>query len=127
MKWLRNILKGISLTGALFVFQACYGTPQSSMYGEAGQAPMSFSLVSKDNGSPLEGIRISSSLSEQAYDSLELGVTGPDGKCDVVIPYLRNLEGPVVSFEDPDGKFILKDTTLTDLREREILIQLTST
>ena len=27
MKWLRNILKGLSLTTALFVFQACYGTP----------------------------------------------------------------------------------------------------
>lgn len=27
-KWFRNILKGISLTGALFVFQACYGSPQ---------------------------------------------------------------------------------------------------
>ena len=27
MKWLRNILKGASLTAALFVFQACYGTP----------------------------------------------------------------------------------------------------
>ncbi|MBR1570175.1 MAG: hypothetical protein IJ651_10035 [Bacteroidales bacterium] len=27
MKWIRNILKGISLTAALFVFQACYGTP----------------------------------------------------------------------------------------------------
>ena len=28
MKWLRNILKGVSLTAALFVFQACYGSPQ---------------------------------------------------------------------------------------------------
>lgn len=27
MKSLRNILKGLSLTAALFVFQACYGTP----------------------------------------------------------------------------------------------------
>lgn len=27
MKWLHNILKGASLTGALFVFQACYGMP----------------------------------------------------------------------------------------------------
>ena len=29
MKWLHNILKGASLTGALFVFQACYGVPQT--------------------------------------------------------------------------------------------------
>jgi hypothetical protein len=27
MKWLHNLLKGFSLTAALFVFQACYGTP----------------------------------------------------------------------------------------------------
>lgn len=27
-RWLRNILKGVSVTTALFVFQACYGTPQ---------------------------------------------------------------------------------------------------
>ena len=26
MKWLHNLLKGMSLTAALFVFQACYGT-----------------------------------------------------------------------------------------------------
>ena len=26
-RWLRYLLKGASLTGALFVFQACYGTP----------------------------------------------------------------------------------------------------
>ena len=27
MKILRKILKGLSVTAALFVFQACYGTP----------------------------------------------------------------------------------------------------
>ena len=27
MKLLRNLLKGTTLTAALFVFQACYGTP----------------------------------------------------------------------------------------------------
>lgn len=27
-KWFRNLLKGVSLTAALFVFQACYGSPQ---------------------------------------------------------------------------------------------------
>ena len=27
MKWLHNLLKGMSLTACLFVFQACYGTP----------------------------------------------------------------------------------------------------
>ena len=27
MKWLHNLLKGVSLTACLFVFQACYGPP----------------------------------------------------------------------------------------------------
>ena len=27
MKWLHNLLKGLSLTAVLFVVQACYGTP----------------------------------------------------------------------------------------------------
>ncbi len=45
MKWLHNILKGASLTGALFVFQACYGIPQPALWEESGTASMSFSLV----------------------------------------------------------------------------------
>ncbi len=28
-KWIHRGLKGLSLTTALFVFQACYGTPQA--------------------------------------------------------------------------------------------------
>lgn len=34
-RWFRNLLKGISLTGALFVFQACYGSPQMPYCPEA--------------------------------------------------------------------------------------------
>ena len=33
MKIIRKILKGLSLTAALFVFQACYGTPQAGNSG----------------------------------------------------------------------------------------------
>ena len=57
MKWLHNLLKGISLTGALFVFQACYGTPQTPLEEAEGFAPMTFSLVSRATGEPLEGIK----------------------------------------------------------------------
>ena len=28
MKWFRRILRGASATAVLFMFQACYGTPQ---------------------------------------------------------------------------------------------------
>ena len=118
MKWLRNILKASTLTTALFIFQACYGTPQRDFY-EPGKARMSFSLVSKTTGLPLEGITIS-------VGENELGVTNADGHCVVLIPYERNTIGPFVNFQDPEGKYMPLDTMLADLRERDILIELDS-
>ena len=46
---------GASLTGALFVFQACYGIQQGPLF-EHGQAPMDFTLVSHETGLPVAGI-----------------------------------------------------------------------
>ena len=124
MKWLHNLLKGFSLTGALFVFQACYGIPEPPLYGEGGEAPMSFSLVSKATGAPVEGVRISGSAYSWEVGMIELGVTDADGRCQVRIPYRRNSEGPFIVFEDPEGHYIVKDTTLADLRERDITVRL---
>ena len=123
MKILHNLLKGVSLTGALFVFQACYGMPGPPVYEEPGEAPMAFSLVSQETGAPIEGVRILGSMAGQGEVS-QLGVTGADGKCQVTIPYVRNQEGPVLSFEDSNGLYFGRDTSLTDLREREIVVKL---
>ena len=93
MKILHNLLKGASLTGALFVFQACYGMPQPDIYGEGGLAPMSFSLVSRTTGEPLEGIQVKGGSMKRDMDGEDaLGTTGADGRCRVEIPYLRHLE-----------------------------------
>ena len=121
MKWLHNLLKGVSLTGALFVFQACYGVPQSPMYEEEGVAPMTFSLVSHSTGTPLEGIRV---MARNGEALREIGTTDADGYCRVEIPYRRNLAGPFLTFEDPQGRYSAKDTTLADLRDRDILVKL---
>ena len=125
MKWLHNLLKGASLTGALFVFQACYGMPmpQDPLLIESGEAPMSFSLVSKSTGEPLQGIRIKSRMTVNGSYQ-EIGTTSVDGSCRVAIPYYRNQEGPYLRFEDPDGPYAAKDTLLYDLRERNVLIEL---
>ena len=98
------------------------------MYQERGEAPMSFSLVSASTGAPIEGVRISATVSSYSGSGWEheLGVTGPDGKCSVRIPYQRNIEGPFLYFEDGEGLYMRKDTTLADLREREIVIKLYS-
>lgn len=125
MKILRNILKGISFTGALFVFQACYGEPYDPLLRDGGTAPMSFTLVSHTDGKPLQGIRILSSAWRGDDGNKQLiGTTGADGKCTVNIPYLRNNEGPYIRFEDPDKVYYVKDTTLADLRERDITVKL---
>lgn len=121
---MHNLLKGASLTTALFIFQACYGVPQPALYEDYGEAAMSFSLMSKSTGEPLEGIVISGSVRSGKYYQ-ELGVTGPDGHCSVNIPYIRNAQGPFLEFEDPAGNYMPKDTSLADLREREIVIRMT--
>ncbi len=124
MKCLHQLLKGISLTGALFVFQACYGVPQKRDWMEE-EAPMSFSLVSHETGAPLEGIRIYGRPSTTRPAS-ELGVTDASGQCRVDIPYIMDAEGPYLSFEDPEGRFASKDTLIADLRYRDILIKMDS-
>lgn len=123
MKWLHNLLKGASLTTALFVFQACYGTPDA-LSDERGMAPMTFSLCSSATGEPLRGIQISSNSFSGTNQLEEIGVTGEDGTCHVDIPYFRNIQGPYIHFQDPQGLFQPKDTVLFDLREREIVIKL---
>ncbi|MBO4558381.1 MAG: hypothetical protein J5693_07220 [Bacteroidales bacterium] len=123
MKWLHNLLKASTLTTALFIFQACYGTPQKP-YWEIGEAPMTFSLVDRTSGAPLEGISIKAGISAGELP-VEIGVTGADGRCSVSIPYERNTIGPALNFQDPDGNYMPKDTVLADLREREVLIELT--
>ena len=123
MKWLHNVLKGASLTTALFVFQACYGTPVPDMYLERGAAPMTFALKSSKDGKPLEGVRITTSTNpDNGFH--EVGVTGEDGTCRVELIYARNVEGPFIRFEEPEGKYQPKDTTLADLRDRTVLVKL---
>lgn len=125
MKWLHNLLKGATLTTALFIFQACYGTPNSILLEENGEAPMSFSVRSKATGEPLGGIRVLSAEYDMggAYYQ-EIGITGDDGRCSVNIPYTRNMKGPFIRFEDTHGVYAQKDTVLYDLRERDIEIKL---
>ena len=85
---------------------------------------MSFSLISAENGMPLEGVRITAKSTLEGGSYQEVGITDSDGACKVLLPYMRNLEGPFVHFELPDGSYAPKDTTLADLRERTVLVKL---
>jgi hypothetical protein len=123
MKWLHNLLRGISLTGALFVFQACYGTPQGP-FDERGEAYLSFSVVSAETGVPLPGIHILVRQSERMNGWLEYGMTDEDGRAMLRIPYDRNVKGPFVRFQDPTEQLATKDTVFYDLQPREIVIKM---
>ena len=68
MKWIRKILKGMSLTAALFVFQACYGTPQD-YYSTAVRVR----VVSGETGEPVAGACVRSvKCADETVDGSEV-------------------------------------------------------
>jgi hypothetical protein len=111
-KWFRNFIRGLSLTSALFVFQACYGTLQDyalDLFIE-GQ------VKSKTSGLPIEGIKVSVTSTSQ------FELTDEEGKFAL---YVHTLDGLTVRFQDIDaelnGLFANKDTTLTEVTDRVYL------
>ena len=111
-KWVRNIIGGISFTSALFVFQACYGTPQDfgiDMFIE-GQ------VKSKTSGLPIKGIKVT------VADNNQYEFTDENGKFSL---YTYMHEGVKLQFRDIDstqnGLFLNKDTILTRISEKMYL------
>jgi hypothetical protein len=121
LKMKRNLIKkligGLSFTTALFVFQACYGTPQ-----DLGADVYIQGLVkSKKTGQPIKGIKVS------VADNPQYQYTSEDGSFSF---YTETAENCIIKFEDIDsnqnGAFFDKDTTLTNLTDQiylNILLQ----
>ena len=117
------MLKGFSATTALFIFQACYGAPQ--IYYDYEDVELHFSVKSASTGLPLEGIKLSSSVSASGgYSRIELGTTDANGYCQAEVTYERNVVGPFIYFEDETGTYAPKDTLLADLSNRDVVISL---
>ena len=119
MKWLHNLLKGLSLTTALFIFQACYGTPEW-----LHDANLHFKVVAADTGEPLKDVYVSSRV--QAADNLDwipCGRTNEDGEAHV---FFGTAEGqdPQFRFEMVDSDYKVKDTVIVDTKYRTVEIQL---
>jgi hypothetical protein len=102
--WIRRIIKGLSLTSALFVFQACYGTPHDfglDLFIE-GQ------VKSKTTDLPIEGIKVS------VPGKMQYELTDNKGHFSFYTELMNNV---LVRFEDIDaaqnGVFAKKDTILT--------------
>jgi hypothetical protein len=104
--WGKKILGGLSLTSALFIFQACYGTPQDmglDIFIE-GQ------VKSLKTNKPVKGIKVS------VTDKMQYQFTDDDGKFSF---YTETALSYKIKFEDIDslqnGLFVKTDTLLTKI------------
>lgn len=105
---LRKVLGGFSFASALFMFQACYGTPQDIN----ADILIEGRVKSAKTGIPVEGIKVSS------IDPNQYQFSDPEGKFSF---YTLRGSNKSIHFEDIDstenGSFVSKDTTLTDLND----------
>ena len=109
---LRKIIGGLSLTSAMFVFQACYGTPQDFN----PDLLIEGQVKSKATGLPIKGIKVS------VVDNLQYEITDENGKFSLYTEIIKNLK---LQFADIDsiqnGLYSNKDTVLTDLSKNVYL------
>jgi CarboxypepD_reg-like domain len=110
--WRRKLLGGLSLTSALFIFQACYGTPQ-----DMGLDVLIEGQVKSEKTSlPVKGIKVS------VADKMQLEYTNEDGKFSL---YTETAGSYKIKFEDIDsnqnGLFVGRDTLLTNIDKNVFL------
>ena len=104
--WRKKILGGLSLTSALFIFQACYGTPQDMGLDIfiVGQ------VKSEKTSKPVKGIKVS------VEGKMQYQYTDESGKFSF---YTETASSYKIKFEDIDadqnGIFAGKDTLLTNI------------
>lgn len=115
MNWFRNILKGVSLTAAMFVFQACYGTAHDDF---AYSDPIAFRVVS-DDGQPLPNVGIEvrpcEADSYSDYDWEYFGTTDSMGQ---QCGRCRDLGMPnEFRFIDKNFAYAIADTVITNFSD----------
>ena len=76
-RWFRNFLKGCSLTTALFIFQACYGTGPGFQRDFAEQQYVF--EVTDSEGNPISNAKIYAKLDENEVYWSDSTVTEADG------------------------------------------------
>jgi len=106
---IRKIVGGLSFTSALFIFQACYGTPQDIGLDLLIEGQ----VKSKTSGLPIKGIKVS------VADYIQYDKTDEEGKFSL---YTERREGIRLQFQNIDsvqnGIYIDKDTVLKNLNEK---------
>ena len=113
--WLRSIIGGLSFTSALFIFQACYGTPQDFVLDLLIQGQ----VKSRTSGIPIQGIRVS------AGENIQYALTDEKGRFSF---YSEHFDPIKITFEDIDstlnGSFVDMDTIVTNVGD-DIFLQIT--
>lgn len=125
MKWLHNLLKGASLTTALFIFQACYGTPYDH---DVQVETLEFNVRDAETGDPIEGIDLHLRFTQFEGDEWhDVGTTGEDGiVCSELVFRAGDTLIPEYLFDHQANAYQVKDTVITDITSRKIDILLKS-
>jgi putative lipoprotein (rSAM/lipoprotein system) len=113
--WARKIIGGLSFTSAMFIFQACYGTPQDF----EPDLLIEGKVKAQATGLPIKGIRVS--VADEGQDLL----TDETGSFSF---YTLMKDSITLRFEDIDnaqnGSFEPKDTVLKEF-DGEIFLNVT--
>lgn len=109
MKWLHNLLKGCTLTTALFIFQACYGTPQDF---EENFSEIDFQVVSASTNKPLGNVTVKRWISNQSEEWENCGTTDANGLLSLFS--FDDYSSVEFKFEDASGSYQAKDTSFVN-------------
>jgi len=113
-KWIRNILKGTSLSAALFVFQACYGMPD----GYKEEYNLGFEVVDGNTLKPIPDVDVYYRDSgSTAWKSA--GKTDRNGR-----NYLYPFNSKSLDFKFEAENYQSRDTTIMDFSYRVITIKM---
>jgi len=127
MKWLHNLLKGCTLTTALFIFQACYGTGPGDLESEY-DSQLDFNIVSASTKKPIGNISIFTRQEKDGETWTDCGKTDSFGNATVYTHIDLHSSAPEFRFSDRNGEYQAKDTTFNYLgRHRDISIALKET
>lgn len=102
--WFRKLIGGLSFTSALFIFQACYGTPQDM----EPDVQLEGKVVSRTSGLPVKGIRVTLDLLDQ------IDTTDENGNFSIYTQFANSYK---LIFEDVDselnGSYLTHDTIIS--------------
>jgi hypothetical protein len=107
MKWLHNLMKGASLTTALFIFQACYGTPEWM-----NDRDVSITVVSAEDNAPLKDVEVFTRVyHDENLDWNLCGYTDESGKLETYVG-VASPNDPEFRFKAGDVTYQVKDTVI---------------